>query len=336
VTTTHTAIPEFLLQIQRAKLDPWGRGRGKTDEVKAAEAALNEQARENWDNHEWRRQVAVDLVEELDYGFQNGPNMFAGFIDTQTVGEFDRPVVRERRGLKIFETSRGGYINESNLEDEVYEMTRSTYGFSLKESTDRLRANFSETISDVVVKGQMLFDATVNKQILALAQAATPVGSAYHTASVGLTKAEVDDAIRRVRDAIRPDGVNPPRVTLVGRSAMTEALGDFAGNNYQPIYADPALEEIRRQGYMGTYRGANVVQLVNYADGDSVAFLPANELWVLGGNAGKFVFYGGAQVKLWDENVHDVTRFRTRRDMGGAIFHADVIHRISDASVTGS
>jgi hypothetical protein len=336
VTTNHTAIPEFLLQAQRARLDPWGRGRGNTDEVKAITAKLNEQARENWDNQEWRRQVAADIVEELDFGFFNGANMFAGFIDTQAVGEFDRVVVRERRGLKIFETSRGGYINESNLEDELYTMGRSTYGFAVKESTDRLRANFAELISEVVAKGEQLFDATVNKQILSLAQAATPVGSAYHTASVGLTKAEVDDAIRRVRDAIRPDGVNPPRVTIVGRSAMIEAIGDFAGNSYQPIYADPALEEIRSRGYLGTYRGASMVQLVNYADSEGTPFLPSNELWVLGGSAGKFVFYGGAQVKLWDENAHDVTRFRTRRDMGGAIFKPALIHRVSDASVSGS
>jgi hypothetical protein len=32
-------------------------------------AKLNQEARDNWDNEAWHRQVAADLATNLDYGF---------------------------------------------------------------------------------------------------------------------------------------------------------------------------------------------------------------------------------------------------------------------------
>jgi hypothetical protein len=331
--STHTAIPELF--TQRAKFDPWGKSRAETDEIKALQAKVDEEARENWDNPEWRRQLAADLVEQYDWGFYNGANLFNGYVDTEQVAEFDRVVIRDMRGMQVFSTARGGYIDESTIMDEVFEVPRDqTVGFHVTELEDNLRANFSNTIQHMVDKGNQRFDAEVNRQILTLSQAAVPSTAANYTASVGLTKAELDAAIRQVKDAIRPDGTGPVPITILGRAAMLDAISDFPGHSYQPVFADPALEEVRRNGYLGTYKGCNVVQVTNYADANGVPYTQANELWVMGGTAGKFVFYGNMVMRMWNENTTDVVHFRARKNMGALIYRPQLLHRVVDSSIT--
>ena len=57
---------------------------------------------------------------------------------------------------------------------------------------------------------------------------------------------------------------------------MVNQIFDFPG------FAPSVLEEVQRTGKIGVWRGASVVTLKHYADEDSVSFMPANELWVLG------------------------------------------------------
>jgi hypothetical protein len=75
---------------------------------------------------------------------------------------------------------------------------------------------------------------------------------------------------------------------------------------------DAAFEEIRQRGFVGTYKGANVLVQQQYTDEDGLEYINANELWVLGGTAGKFAIYGGTQVKSWDENTVDYRHYRAR------------------------
>ena len=63
-------------------------------------------------------------------------------------------------------------------------------------------------------------------------------------------------------------------------------------------------------------------------DEDDESFLPANEVWVLGGTAGKFRLYGGTRAKTWDENTVDYRHYRARRDIGGLIHKPDQARRI--------
>jgi hypothetical protein len=314
------------LMTSTGRLDPWGRDRAAFQEHQEIAKALNAEARENWDNEAWHRQVAVDLQENLDYGFIN-ENLFGSYINVQNVGEFDRVTIRERRGLKVFYTSRGGYIDESQLTSEIWELPRDTMGFHVSEHIDKLRANFAETIDELATLGQARMEAEVNRRILSLAQAAVPAGSDYYVAANDFGKEELDAAIREVRDAIRPDGSGPVPVTILGRAGMLDKIQEIPG------YSDEALEEVRLRGRLGVYRGAQIVEIKNFVDEDGVAYQPGNELWVLGGNAGKFALYGGVQVKTWDENTVDYRHYRARRDIGGLIHHPEQIRRIVDTSV---
>lgn len=329
---TQTAIPEFIRQ--RSAFSPW-RTRGADGDTRALAAKVDEEARDNWEEPAWRAQVKADLQETLDYGFES-QTLFDTYIEVVSVGEFERVIERERKGLKVYSTALGGRIYESQITEEVWELPRDQMGFHVSEMTDKLRSGFSTTIADLTDKGTMRMDAEANRRLITLAQTAVPSTSAYYSSGVGLAKSDLDDMLRGVQDAIKPDGRGPVPVTIMGRSAMVDYITEFAGYSNQPIYGDAALEEIRQKGYLGTYKGATVISLRNYADEDGVSYLDSNELWVLGGRGGKFAFYGGTQVKFWDENEVDYSHLRARRSVGGLLWHPEQFRRYIDTSSTGS
>lgn len=295
-------------------------------EMKELAKALNEQAKENWDNPEFHRQVAADLASELDYGF-TFENLFSTYFSTETVGEFDRVILKERRGLKVYYTARGGYVDETHLRTEQWELPRDTLGFHIRESEDKLRANFAEEIGAIASLGQDRLEAEVNRRIFTTLQSAVPSTSAYYASGAGLSKATLDGLIRDAKDAIKPNGQGPVPVTIIGRASMVDQISDFTG------WLHPAQEEIRHQGYLGTYRGCQVISLQNFTDEDGESYIPANELWVFGGNVGKFALYGDLRVKSWNEHTVDYQHYRAVKDIGGLVHHPEQARRFIDTSL---
>lgn len=323
---TGTGITEF--NAARMAADPWGRGNAATDEFRRKADALNETARAQWDNPEFHRQVAAELKSILDYQF-TFENLFSTYLHTQNVGAYDRVRIRERRGLKVFYTSRGGYIEESQLKTEDWELPRDTLGFHVSEHVDKLQANFADSIESVVSLGSQRMEAEVNRRMFTLLQEAVPSGSPYYTTTAGITKTQLDTAIRQVRDAIKPNGMGPVPVTVIGRASMIDQISDFN------LGFDPeATATIRAKGRLGTYRGANLVQVINYTDENALPYIPANELWVFGGTVGQFALYGGLQTKTWEEDALDYRHYKARKDIGGLVHHPEQARRIIDSSVT--
>jgi hypothetical protein len=304
----------------RGSLDLWGRDRAALAEHAALREKLNEEARENWDNPEWHRQVARDVASSLDYGF-TFDNLFGSYLQVETVGEFDRVILRERRGLRVFYTSRGGYIEESQLRTENWELPRDTLGFHVSEHIDKLRANFADTMEDVVGLGQARLEAEVNRRMFNLLQESIPQGSPFYDSGAAITPETLDELIIEVNDAIQPNGLGPVPVTIIGRATAIDQISRFDG------FADEAKEEIRLRGRLGVYRGANIVRVTNYTDENGAAYIPANELWVMGGTVGKFALYGGLLVKSWEENTVDYRHYRARKDIGGLIHHPEQARR---------
>jgi hypothetical protein len=314
-------------------MDPFGRpSRETVEEYERLKSALNEEARTNWDDDKWHREVAAVIASRLDYGFQF-ENLFGSYFQVQSVGEFDTVELTERRGLKVFYTSRGGYIEESQLKTERWTLPRDTIGFHVSEHDDKLRAGFAETIEALVGLAEQRMDAEINRRMFNLLQAAVPLASPYYVASAGLTSTELNDAIRDVGDSIKPSGAGRAPITVIGRAAMVDAVSDIIGTG-AGNFTEAAAEELRARGMVGTYRGANVVRVFNYTDENGDSYIPANELWVFGGNVGQFAFYGGTQTKSWEENTVDYRHYRGRRDIGGLIHHPEQARRIVDSSVT--
>lgn len=316
------------LIAHRGSVDPWGRNRESMEELTALRVKLNEEARENWGSDAWHHDVAAEIATNLDYQF-TFENLFSTYFQVDTVGEFEKVRLRERRGMKVFFTSRGGYIEESQIRTEDWTLPRDTLGFHVSEHTDKLRANFATSMEEMVTLGGQRMEAEVNRRIFTMLQDAVPNTSPYYVASAGLVKAEVDAAVRDVRDAIKPNGLGPVPVTIIGRASMVDKISDFN------LGFDPeAQEEIRLKGRLGTYKAANVVQVINYTDDDGLSYIPANELWVFGGTVGRFAMYGGLQVKSWEENTVDYRHYRARKDIGGLVHHPEQARRIVDSSVT--
>lgn len=317
------------LSRNRGAAGSWGSSsREELEAYNTAKAELTALAKERWDDPEFHREVARDIQSEVDYGFTH-ESLFGNYFNIDQVGFEDRVILRERKGLRVFFTSRGGYIEESQLRDEAWELPRDTFGFHVSEHIDKLRVNFGDTIEDLVVKGTNRMEAEVYRRALALMQAAIPSGSPYYTSAAGVSKATIDAQLRAVADSVKPDGTGFVPITIMGRAQMVDQISDF-DHGFDP----EAKAEIRLKGQLGVYRGANIVRLHNYVDENDTAYIPANELWIFGGNVGKFALYGDSQVKTWDENTVDYRHYRARRDMGGLVHHPEQARRIIDSAIT--
>lgn len=322
------------LLAARAGLDPFGRPKAADVEAyERAKAALNQEALDNWDNEAWHREQAAVLSERWDYGFQFD-NLFPTYFEVRTVGEFDEVEIRERRGLQVFWTSRGGYIDESQLKTERWTLPRDTIGFHVSEHEDKLRrGGYAETIEELANLGNQRLDAEVNRRMFQLLQAAIPSSSPYYVdAASGMTKADLDTALREVQDTVKPNnGVRAP-VTIAGRATMIDKISDVV-TDAAALFDPEGTAEIRRMGRLGVYRGANVVRIENYTDENDLSYIPDNELWVFGGTVGVFAKYGGMITKTWSENTVDYRHYRSRMDCGGLVYHPERARRIVDGTV---
>jgi hypothetical protein len=172
----------------RSLVDPFGRP--KAEDIAAyerAKAALNKEAQENWLSETWHREQAAILAERFDYGFQFD-NLFPTYFEVRQVGEFDTVTLSERRGMQVFWTARGGYIDETQLKTERWDVPRDTVGFHVSEFEDKLRAGYAETIEQLADLALQRLDAEVNRRMFTLLQAAIPSGSPYYVnATTGLT-----------------------------------------------------------------------------------------------------------------------------------------------------
>lgn len=321
-------------ELMRAKsaADPFGRPqRAEIEEYERAKAALNEEALKNWDNDAWHREMAAVLAQRFDYGFQFN-NLFGTYFEVRQVGEFDQLTITERRGLNVFWTARGGYIEETQLKTERFTLPRDTVGFHVSEFADKLRANYAETIETLVNLAEQRLDAEVNRRMFNLLQAAIPSTSGFYVnATAGLTKAILDTALREVQDNVQPSNGTMPPVTILGRAQMIDQISDVV-TDAAALFDPEATAEIRRRGRLGVYRGANIVRINNYTDENDASYIPANELWVFGGNVGKFALYGDLRVKSWSENTVDYQHYRAVKDIGGLVHHPEQARRFIDTS----
>jgi len=309
-------------------VSPFGgeKGREGLEEYERIKAALNEEAKANWNDESWHREQALLLAEQLDYGF-TFENLFSTYFQVKRVGAFETVTLRERSGLKVFYTHRGGYIEESTLRTEDFELPRDTLGFHIQEFDDKLQANFADSMESVAALGQQRLEAEVNRRMFNLLQLAVPSTSPYYVdaAGTGLTKPVLDTALRDVYDAVKPNGTGPVPVTIFGRRKAVDSISAFAG------WAPEALEEIRLKGRLGTYNAANIVQVWNYTDENGQSYIPDNEVWVFGGTVGLFAMYGDLKTREWLENTVDYRHYRARKDIGGLVHHPEQARRIKIA-----
>lgn len=301
-------------------VDALGRSMEERREMASVMEAANEEARDNWEDPTWRAEFAAELTESILLGFEF-ETLIDRFLEVERLDFNGRSFIREATGLKAFWMARGGYIEASELTSETSEMPRDMIGVHVYEFEDKLVNSFAEnaqTLRDLSIRRM---DAEVNRRVVTLLREAIPSGSPYYVATPGLSKSALDAAIRAVQDQSQTGDV-----ALVGRSTMTGQITEFDG------YSDETLEEIRQRGTLGRYRGASVVTLKNFKDEDGKAYIPANELWVVGRDVGKFAFYGGLKSKQFVEQDNWYWHYLARRDTGVLVHHPERARRLVDSN----
>lgn len=297
---------------------------GRTPEDNASRLAImeaaNKEARENWDDPQWRRDFAADLTESILLGFDY-TTLVGQWIDTETTDFNGRVFVREATGLKAYYMARGGYIEASELTAEISEVPRDMIGTHVWEFEDKFLTNFAESAQDLRDLSIRRMDAEVNRRVHTVLSAA--LAPQDTTTAAGISQVALDAAIAKVTDYSLEGNV-----AIVGRPQTVNQIANFDG------YGNETLEELRRNGMFGQYKGCNIVTLKNYRDEDRVPFMPANELWVVARDVGKFAFYGGIKNKEFMELDNWYWHYLSRRDTGVMVHHPERAQLLIDSSIS--
>lgn len=303
-------------------IDNYGRTSEQRESALALIDKVNAEAKANWEDPGWRREMAAVLTQSILEGFRF-ETFYDQVVNVERVGFDDRVILEEETGLKVFFIAKGGHIEASAMVSEAMEIPRDTLGFHVYEFEDKMQSGFAKSAATLRNLAVRRMDWGVNKQIKALVEAAIGVSSDYYITGASLSQTALNTAIREVRDESE-SGV----ITLYGRSTMVDQIADFTG------FADEALEEIRLRGRIGTYRGANVVQVRNWKDEDGASFIPANEMYVVSQDAGLFATYGGLKSKEYVEDDNWYWHYIGRQDFGGTLHRPERARRFVDTSIT--
>lgn len=309
------------MSATKTLVDSFGRSQEENKNRLEIMEAANLDARENWEDPQWRREFAAELTESILLGFEY-ETLIDRWIDTERTDFDGRIFIREAGGLKAFYMARGGYIEASELTSEISEVPRDMLGVHVWEFEDKFLTNFSEsaqTLRDLSIRRM---DAEINRRVHTVLTEAVPSGSPFYLATPGLSKPGVDAAIAAVQDAS-----DSGDVVIVGRPTMTRQIMDFDG------YGNETLEEIRNKGVLGQYRGVPIVELRNFKDEDGKPYLPSNEMWIMTRDTGKFAFFGGLKSKEFTELDNWYWHYLARRDTGVLVHHPERARRLLDTSI---
>lgn len=291
-------------------------------------ARANAEAKANWSDDRWRKAMAQEMTETLFFGFEH-ENLISRLFEVENVGFEARVVMKETRGLRAFQTARGGYIEESTLHTEEAELERVSIGFHVSESEDKLMTDFADTQATLVSRGIQKMDAEVNSWALSLVRTATPSSgtNSNYTTGAGVSLASLNTAIRKVQDA-----TDTGKVSIVGRAFMTSRILDAVAT--ENLFAPNTNEGIISRNVLGSYRGVDIVTLRHWKDDLGASFFPGNELLVVASDSAKFAFYGGLMSKEFTEDDNWYWHYLARRDFGGLVHHVDRVHRVVDSTAT--
>lgn len=300
------------------------------EDIKKAQADLDAKSAAMFADEKYRKEIAQNVTESIYEGFRS-ENIVELFTETEYLPINGRATMEEVRGLQAFWTARGGYIEESFLERDVLEIEQDYLGFHVVESEDRLKTQFAETAATLIDLGISRVNTEVNKRVLLTFQDAIHSSHPNYTDGPGLSLDAVKKAVRTVKDAV-PGNVG---VSIIGRPTMTDQIPDLiATNNGYTGYLPETNEEMLRRGKIATFNGASIIELHDYRDGNGESFFPANELWVIGQDAGKTVFFGTPDEKEFIEDDNWYWHYIYRASVGVAVAPKENrICRIVDTSI---
>jgi hypothetical protein len=250
-------------------------------------------------NVAWSDTMAEDIVPRI--------------IEVKTTGLGDPDYIEEDlRGMRAYWQGKGGQILSDIIRYSRTQMPREEMVTAIDWHVDQMATNFWGSFDRLRGQAEEKLRQLPTIRLIELIQAAVSSGTYYGTfAASTLTDTQIDSVLEEV--AARSDGA----VTIMGTRIAVRALANV-GLDFGPNIQ----EQIFRTGFIGNYKGYQVVQVTNFEDFGGSFVLPNDELWFVGGNAGRLTYYG-AQAKVQQLQLPSfMRRWETARDAGMLLFGA--------------
>jgi hypothetical protein len=177
---------------------------------------------------------------------------------------------------------------------------------------DELALDFWGTFDGLVTQAQEKLTQLPITRFLELLQAGVSTSPYYGTfAAATLTDSQIDPILEAV--AQRSKGI----VTIAG---SRQAIRKFA--NLALDFGPALQDQVFQTGQVARYKGYPVVQFENFEDFAGNLVLPVDEIWLIGQNSGRLVYYG-ATAKVQQLRLPSFwLRYECGRDAGMLLYGA--------------
>lgn len=234
--------------------------------------------------------------------------------------------VHEVIGGRVYNYAYGGFRKISTLKHKIYTVDSTPKAVHFAIPIEQLKSGRYTTADLVFAASQAVLRSKISLAYNTYVDAYT-AGSTYTTdaGNTDITATVLNKAIDQVADT---DAMS---LTVVGRYSALSPINDFNNASTFNSYSDNALEEIRKKGFLTTYRGADVVRLFFIKDevynlepfGTSSIFVIANDVVF-----NRFVEVTGLIRRTWISESDGTFNFIVEFEDGAAIWKLEYAHRI--------
>lgn len=232
----------------------------------------------------------------------------------------------EIEGGKVYSFTYGGGRRISSLKHETFSITTTPKAVHFALPVEQLKTGRYTTADLVFAATQAILRDKVSLSWNTMI-GGYPTGGGHATNNSGtpIAKTPLDTAIDAVAD------YDVSTLSVIGRYSVLSSISDFAGSNYQNLYADSALEEIRKRGFLQNYRGADIIRLKYLVDsvygtepfGTASVFVVSNEKAF-----NRYVEVTGLNRRAWVEPSTGTFHMIFEYEDGAAIWKPEYGHRI--------
>jgi hypothetical protein len=277
-------------------------------------------------NRKTAEQLAkVDAIAETIYeNLKRGVKMYnavPSYMDVRKGAIGKTLEAYETKGGKVYNRAYGGYMQISELRKEKFTLVTKPAAVHISLPVEALKTGrysaadvvFAATQAIVLYKNRLAFDTFV---------------AAYTTGSTGFVTnansvAITDTVLKSAIDSLADYDVDS--MTVLGRYSVLTPISDFTG------YSDVALEEIRKKGFLGRWRGADILRLKYIVDevyggvpfDTSSVFVVSNEK-----SYARYVEAKPIERQSWIEPKDKTIHWTFDFEDGAAIWKLKYAHRI--------
>jgi hypothetical protein len=253
-----------------------------------------------------QREALASIIVEYVQPNHLTTDFISGLLNTRSLQPGDALVKKLRKGIEV-RTLVPGSIH---LAQEITVQERMNYildGADVKVTYNAWEIESGEIGTVQEIRNEMarkLNDFYINKVFSALSTVWSGVNTPDNYTAVGgvITNTALEAAINQINKT------TPGAMAIVGSRAALTPITKFAAfwahSNGSTIgYSETALDQIRKQGWIGEYYGVPIRLVEQSWDNaaDYNKLVPEDKVLVIGQNVGEFITYGEVKSKQWTD-----------------------------------